>query len=91
MVIGLQPRAIETRKPDDDYNFEYKQKIHLDNVALYYSVEFRKPSKFIKGDFYVQDPKVRHGLLRIAPTEKLCDDKSFRFGYIKASEVKEVK
>lgn len=91
MIIGLHPKTIITKKPDEAYNFEYKQKIHLENVALYYSKEFGKPSRFITGDYYVQDPKVRHGLLRIAPTEKSCDDKTFRLGYIKASEVKEEK
>lgn len=91
MMIGLEPKTIYSRKADEDYNFEYKQKIHLDNVALYYSTESRKPMKFITGDFYVQNFRVRHGWLRIAPTEKICDDKTYRFGYIKASEVKEVK
>lgn len=91
MMIGLEPKTIVVHKPDESYHFEYKQKVHLDNVALYYSRELNKPMKFITGDYYIQDPKVRQGLVRIAASEKLCDDKTTRMGYIKASQIKEVK
>ena len=90
MIGDPMPMKKIRRKYDTDYNFKKKQKILLENAPLYKNIE-RRDIEFISGIRYIANPKVINGLVKIAPTENLCDDYSCKYGYVEAADIKEVK
>jgi hypothetical protein len=84
MLFGLE--TIPNEKVPE-YNFEYKQKVHLDKTPVFKSADYENFVGLISGDYYVHNPRVVRGMIKIAASERDCEIRLDTLWYVPVKEL----
>ena len=72
---------------NEDYGFQYKQRVVLDNTVVYKSASPEDKVALISGTYYVKNPKPLRGFVKIAASEEECDIRMDTLWYVKAEDL----
>ena len=87
MLFGLEPT---TAPKVSNYEFKFKQKVHLENTPVFKSADDADFVKLVTGDFYIHNPKKVHGFVKIAASERDCDIRIDSLWYAKVKDLVDV-
>ena len=87
MLFGLE----QTPNPKvPDYEFKFKQKVHLEKRGGVKAADGADCVKLVTGDFYIHNPKKVHGFIKIAASERDCDIRIDSLWYAKVKDLVDV-
>ena len=87
MLFGLE----QTPNPKvPDYEFKFKQKVHLENTPVFKAADDADFVKLVTVDFYIHNPKKVHGFVKIAASERDCDIRIDSLWYAKVKDLVDV-
>ena len=84
MIFGLEQ---ETMPKVPEYNFKFKQKVHLENVPVFKSASSSDFIKLVTGDYYIHNPKDVRGFIKLAASERDCDVRMDTLWYAKVKDI----
>ena len=85
MIIGIDQTTADYG--NTDYEFKFKQKVKLDNTAVYKAASPEDKVGIISGTYYVKNPKPLRGFIKIAASEADCDIRMDTLWYAKAEDL----
>ena len=85
MIVGIDQTTADYG--NEDYEFQFKQKITLDNTVVYKTASPEDKVALISGTYYVKNPKPLRGFIKIAASEAECDIRMDTLWYVKAKDL----
>ena len=85
MIVGLDRTTADYG--NEDYEFQFKQKVTLDNTVVYKTASPEDKVALISGTYYVKNPKPLRGFIKIAASEADCDIRMDTLWYVKAEDI----
>ena len=85
MIVGIDQTTADYG--NEDYEFQFKQKITLDNTVVYKTASPEDKVALISGTYYVKNPKPLRGFIKIAASEAECDIRMDTLWYVKAEDI----
>jgi hypothetical protein len=70
-----------------DYEFKFKQKVHLDKTPVFKSADHENFIGLVSGDYYVQNPRPARGMIKLAASERDCDIRMDTLWYAQAKDL----
>jgi hypothetical protein len=74
-----------------EYNFKFKEKVHLENTPVFKSADPETFMGLITGDYYVHDTRPVRGMIKLAASESDCDIRLDVLWYAKIKDIVNVK
>jgi hypothetical protein len=84
MLFGLE---YSTTEPLPDYEFKYKQKVHLEKTPVFKSADTENFFKLVTGDFYVQNTRPVRGMIKLVASERDCDIRMDTLWYARVKDL----
>ena len=85
MIVGIDQTTADYG--NEDYEFQFKQKVTLDNTVVYKTASPEDKVALISGTYYVKNPKPLRGFIKIAASEAECDIRMDTLWYVKAEDI----
>ena len=85
MIVGIDQTTADYG--NEDYEFQFKQKLTLDNTVVYKTASPEDKVALISGTYYVKNPKPLRGFIKIAASEAECDIRMDTLWYVKAEDI----
>lgn len=85
MIVGIDQTTADYG--NEDYEFQFKQKVTLDNTVVYKTASPEDKVALISGTYYVKNPKPLRGFIKIAASEAECDIRMDTLWYVKAEDL----
>ena len=85
MIVGIDQTTADYG--NEDYEFQFKQKVTLDNTVVYKTASPEDKVALISGTYYVKNPKPLRGFIKIAASEADCDIRMDTLWYVKAEDL----
>ena len=85
MIVGIDQTTADYG--NEDYEFQFKQKVTLDNTVVYKTASPEDKIALISGTYYVKNPKPLRGFIKIAASEAECDIRMDTLWYVKAEDL----
>lgn len=85
MIVGIDQTTADYG--NEDYEFQFKQKVTLDNTVVYKTASPEDRVALISGTYYVKNPKPLRGFIKIAASEAECDIRMDTLWYVKAEDL----
>ena len=85
MIVGIDQTTADYG--NEDYEFQFKQKVTLDNTVVYKTASPEDKVALISGTYYVKNPKPLRGFIKIAASEAECDIRMDTLWYAKAEDL----
>ena len=85
MIVGIDQTTAD--HGNEDYKFQFKQKVTLENTVVYKTASPEDKVALISGTYYVKNPKLLRGFIKIAASEEECEIRMDTLWYVKAEDL----